>query len=172
MPVPAQQDIARGVYAALLSASYHGVPGAAMLVRDEWISIPPLRDSASPVWLDGFDGMPAELLQSLRRSSISRNVTFDRALFPIGTRFISTRLIEAVFSRPGAEGWPEFRRQHMAAGYVSYSPVLATSDGMDAMVYAEAGCGGLCGEGVYHWLHRPSLGAAWSIMKSITSWIA
>jgi hypothetical protein len=169
----AAPDIASGVYAALLStAGYHGVQAAGMLVKDEWLSIDPIGDSTVPEWLAEFDVVPGELRQTLRLPRVSETATFDRALFPAGTRFISKRLIDAVFSQSGPEGWPEFRRRYKADGWISYSHVTATSDGLDAFVFVEAHCGGLCGEGVYHWLHRVRPGAAWSIMKSITRWIA
>lgn len=173
LPAPIRHDIAAGVYAALVSgAGYHGIQAAGMLVKDEWISIDPVSDSAVPEWLAELAPLPAELRQALRRPPVFEAAVFNRSLFPAGTRFISPKVIDAVFSRSGPDGWPEFRRQHKAAGFVAYSQVLATSDGLDALVYVEASCGGLCGEGVYHWLHRARPGSPWSIMKSITSWIA
>jgi hypothetical protein len=142
-----------------------------MLVRDEWISIPSILDATSTGWLQEFDGMPGELQQFLRRASALEKMPFDRSLFPKGTRFISTQLIDAAFAHSGLQGWPEFRRRYEAAGWVSYSEVMVTSEGLDALVFVEASCGDLCGEGVYHWLHRTKPGVAWSIMKSITSFI-
>ena len=57
-------------------------------------------------------------------------------------------------------------------GWVSYSDVLTTADGLDALVYTEAHCGDLCGQGSYIWLHRTEPGAPWSIAKTIVSWIS
>jgi hypothetical protein len=171
---PAAADDASGVYAALLSSSeYHGVRAGAMLVRDKWIAIVPVGDSGVSSWLEEFDGIRDELRQALRRPPAFETTALDRSLFPAGTRFISQELIDAAFSRLWIEdGWTAFRRQYKADGFVSFSHVLVTSDGLDAMVYVTASCGSLCGEGVYHRLHRAGPKAPWSIVKSITSWIA
>ena len=173
LPAVAQVNVRATVYAALLSgAGYHGVRGSQMLVRDEWIPIRPIGDAAVAAWLREFDAVPAELREALRRPAVFNRAPVDRSLFPVGTRFISPEAIAAVFTRTPWDDWPVFKRQYKAEGWVSFSDVLVTSDGLDALVYTEGHCGSLCAQGGYIWLHRTGPAAPWSIVKDITSWIA
>ena len=168
LPAVAQVSVTSEVYAALLSgAVHHGVRGSQMLVKNERIPIPAISDSAVTEWLKQFDGMPAELQKAVRRPAIFKPGPVDRSLFPAGTRFISEAAIDAVFTQPLQASWAAFKREYKSEGWVSYSDVLMTSDGLDALIYTEAHCGSLCGEGGYIWLHRKGPGAPWSIMKSI-----
>jgi hypothetical protein len=172
-PARAQPGMRSDVYAALLSGmSHHGVPGSQMLVKDEWIPIPAISDSAVAEWLQHFNIIPAQLREAVRRPALFKPGPVDRSVFPAGTRFISEAAIDAVFTHSLIESWTAFKDQYMSEGWVEYSHVLATSDGLDALVYTEAHCGGLCGHGGYIWLHRTGRAAAWSIKKVITSWIA
>ena len=50
--------------------------------------------------------------------------------------------------------------------------LLVTADGLDALVYTEARCGDLCGQGSYNWLRRTGSAGPWSIMKTIVSWVS
>jgi hypothetical protein len=174
LPAVAQVSVTQEVYATLLSGvEYHGVRGSHMLVKDERIRIPTISDSAVAAWLKEFDAVPAELRGAVRRPAAFKPGPVDRSLFPAGTRFISKQAIAAVFITQSLEAnWAAFKRQYRSQGWVSFSDVLVTADGLDALVYTEAFCGGLCGEGGYIWLHRTGRVAPWSIMKSISSWIA
>ena len=161
------------VYAALLSgAGYHGIPGSRMLVKREWLPMPPVSEAAVPQWLKEFEAVPAELREALRRSAVLPAGAVDPSLFPVGTKFISSQEIAAVFTGALQDNWAVFKRQYRSEGWVSFSDVLVTSDSLDALVYSEASCGGLCGEGAYIWLHRKAPGSPWAIMKSVTTWIA
>ena len=145
-----------------------------MLVKDEWIAMPAIDDSTVTAWRWEFDAVPAELRAAARRSTVFKPAPVDRPLFPPDTRFVSEGAIAAAFASPHSleERWASFKRQYRSQGWVSFSDVLVTSDGLDALVYSEASCGGLCGEGAYVWLHRARQTGPWSIMKSITDWIA
>ena len=68
---------------------------------------------------------------------------------------------------PTTDAWAAFKRQHGADGWLAFSEALLTPDGLDALLYYEAECGGLCGESGYAWLHRDSVQSAWSIKKKI-----
>ena len=169
----ADDDAASQVYAALTSgAAHHGVRGADMLVKDQRIAVPAIGGSAVPEWLREFDGMPVQLREALRRPPAFEAGAIDRSLFPAGTRFISEREISAAFAESLMDAWARFRRLYKTAGVVSYSDVLVTSDGLDALVYTEAHCGGLCGAGTYVWLHRSGRASPWSIAKGIIRWIS
>lgn len=170
--LPAGSSVTSGVYAVLVSgALHHGLPGSQMLVRDELIPIRALSAETVPAFLKEFDPVPAELGAALRRPTI-KLAPLDRALFPAGTRFISQAAIAAAFTQGREENWPAFKRQYQSDGWVSFSDVVVTADGLDALVYTEAQCGDLCGQGSYIWLHRTGPAAPWSIMKTIVSWIS
>ena len=168
----AQVSVTSGVYAVLVSgALHHGLPGSLMLVRDELIPIRALTAETVPAFLKQFDPMPAELREALRRPTI-KPAPLDRALFPVGTRFISQASIAAAFTQGSGKDWPAFKRQYQSDGWVSFSDVMVTADGLDALVYTEAHCGDLCGQGSYIWLQRTGSAAPWSIKKTIVSWIS
>jgi hypothetical protein len=173
VPSAAQVNVKSQIYAAIMSeAVYHGVRGAELLVKDVSIPIPVVRSSAVAEWLDEFNALPAELREGVRRAATSKSGPVDRSLFPAGTRFISAAAIAEVFTQQPFDSWVAFRYQYKTAGWVSFSDVMITSDALDALVYAEARCGKLCGEGVYIWLHRARPAAPWSILKGVTKWIA
>ena len=50
-------------------------------------------------------------------------------------------------------------------GWLAFSDVLLTGNRLDALVYYEAHCGGLCGETGYAWLHRDSVVAGWTLAR-------
>jgi hypothetical protein len=54
-------------------------------------------------------------------------------------------------------------------GFPAFSAALFTRDRLDALVYYEAGCGGLCGEGGYAWFRRDTVSSPWRIEKKIVS---
>jgi hypothetical protein len=173
VPAAGQVSAKAGVYAVLVSgASHHGLPGSRMLVRDEQIPMRAISASAVPEWLKEFDQLPAELREALRRLTIVKPAPVDRALFPAGTRFISQAAIAAAFTQQLRDDWRAFKSQYKSDGWVSFSDVLMTADGLDALVYTEAHCGDLCGQGSYIWLHRRGPAEPWSIMKTIVSWIS
>jgi hypothetical protein len=159
------------VYAALREARYHGVLGNRMVVIDRTIAMPRIAGS-SPGWLDQFDAIPVALRRTASQTEPSKVVPLDSALFAPGTKLVSQAGIDAIFQAEGINGWKGFVSKYGAEGYLSFSEVLFTPDRLDALVYYEASCGGLCGEGGYAWLHRDNDRARWSLMKKIVSWMA
>jgi hypothetical protein len=53
-----------------------------------------------------------------------------------------------------------------------FSDILFAPDGLNALVYYERRCGGLCGEGGYVWAQRDSAQSQWSIRQRIVSWMS
>ena len=168
-----QAGVKSGVYAVMLAgALHHNLPGSGMLVRDELIPIRAISAAAVPEYLKEFDPVPTELRNTLRGPAVSRPAPLDRTLFPAGTQFISQAALTAAFNESPDGGWRSFRRQYNSGGWISLSDVLVTADGLDALVYTEARCGDLCGQGSYNWLRRTGSAAPWSIMKTIVSWVS
>lgn len=161
-----------GVYAPLLSESYHGVPASQMIVKDTAVAMPTLRGSSSE-WLKQFGEVPFELRRLASRASPTQPHRLDASLFPIGTRLVPAPAIEAIFTGPGVEeNWSAFRIQVKARGWLAFSDRLLAGDELNALVYYEAWCGGLCGEGGYVWLRRDTVGSPWRIAKKIVRWMS
>ena len=119
LPADALLGIRPEVYAALLSGmGYHGVRGSEMLVKDEWIPIPAISDSAVAEWLRQFDAMPVQLREAVRRPAVFKPRPINRSLFPAETRFISKAALDAVFMQGLLESWTAFRRQYKSEGWV------------------------------------------------------
>jgi hypothetical protein len=159
------------VYAALREARFHGVPGNRMVVIDQTIAMPRVARSSTGR-RDEFDAIPAALRLAASQVDPKRTAPLDSALFTPGTRLVSRSGVDAIFQANGLDGWKEFARKYEADGYLSFSEVVFTPDQLDALVYYEASCGGLCGEGGYAWLHRDNDRARWSLVKRIVSWMA
>jgi hypothetical protein len=167
-----QSGVAAGVYAELLGQSYHAVPASRMVVKDTSAAMPTLRGSSSE-WLKQFDEIPLELRQLVRQPSPTQARRLDASMFPPRTRLVPASAIEAIFTNSGVEeNWSVFRTQVKAHGWLAFSDVLVASDQLNALVYYEARCGGLCGEGGYVWLRRDAAGSPWRISKKIVSWMS
>jgi hypothetical protein len=57
-------------------------------------------------------------------------------------------------------------------GRVEISDVVFTADGLDALVYAEIVCRGLCGEGAYFWVRRKTSDSPWVLARRISDWVS
>jgi hypothetical protein len=157
------------VYGALLEQRYHGTPASVMSVKDLTVAMPTLSGSSSE-WLKQFDGVPLALRRAASQQSPTKPKVLQASQLPPGTRLVSARAVDAVFTRGIEENWAAFRRQFKTQGWLSFSEVIFGADGLDALVYYEARCGGLCGEGGFAWLHRDTLRSPWSVAKRIISW--
>jgi hypothetical protein len=167
-----QTGVEAGVYAALLSQSYHGVPASRMVVKDTAVAMPSLRGSSSE-WLKEFDEIPIELRQLASRPSPTQPHRLDASVFPTQTRLVRASAIETIFTGSGVEeNWSAFRTQVKAQGWLAFSDVLVAGGQLNALVYYEARCGGLCGEGGYVWLRRDTVGSPRRITKKIVSWMS
>jgi hypothetical protein len=167
-----QVDVAAELYAALLGERYHGVPAALMVVKDTAVAMPTLLGSASE-WLAQFDQVPSELRRAASQPSPTKRRRLDGAAFPSGTSVMSAQAIEKVFTSPTPrENWSAFRAEFHARGWLAFSEGLVTRDRLNALVYYEGRCGGLCGEGGYVWLRRDTVSSPWRIARKIVSWMS
>jgi hypothetical protein len=162
-----QVEVAAGLYAALLRVRYHGTPASQMVVTDTAVAMPTLRGSSSE-WLKQFDDVPSELRRAASQPSPTESHQLDASLFPTGTRLVSAAVVETTFRGSGMEAnWSAFRRQFSAQGWLAFSGGLLADDRLNALVYYEAHCGGLCGESGYAWLRRDTASSPWRIAKKI-----
>jgi hypothetical protein len=164
-----QAEVATGVYSPLLRERYHGVPASQMVVTDTTVAMPSLRGSSSE-WLKQFDDVPSDLRRAASEPFPTGSHRLNSSLFPPETRLVSAKAIEAIFGGSGIEGnWSAFRRQFKSDGWLALSGGLVANDQLNALVYYEAHCEGLCGEGGYMWLRRDTLSSPWRIAKRIVA---
>jgi hypothetical protein len=131
-----------------------------------------LRGSSSE-WLKEFDEIPVELRQLASRPSPTQPHRLDASVLPTHTRLVRASAIEIIFTGPGVEeSWSAFRTRVKAQGWLAFSGVLVSGDQLNALVYYEARCGGLCGEGGHMWLRRDAVGSPWRLTKNIVSWMS
>jgi hypothetical protein len=167
-----QVDAAAGLYAALLRERYHGTPASQMVVKDTAVAMPTLRGSSSE-WLRQFDDIPSELRRAASEPSPTKSYRLDASQLPSGTRLVSAESVATTFTGSGVdENWSAFRSQFSAKGWLAFSGGLLAEDQLNALVYYEARCGGLCGEGGYVWLRRETVSSSWRIAKKIVSWMS
>lgn len=165
-------DGAAGLYAPLLRESYHGRPASQMVVTDTAVAMPTLRVSSSE-WARQFDEVPSELRRAARQPSPTASHRLGASLLPRGTRLVSAAAVEANFRGSGIDDkWSAFRLQFSAQGWLAFSDGLLADDQLNALVYFESHCGGLCGEGGYVWLRRDTASSPWRIAKMMVSWMA
>jgi hypothetical protein len=143
------------IYSLMLRLSYHGGLGLSPIpvdwaVHSEGIPMPTLR-GASKEWLANFDGMPTELRRFLMEQEPARPHAIDQSMLPSGTQLVPA----------GTKVQPGTPRT------IALSSVLYTREGLDALVYYGANCGGLCAEAGYAWLRRANHQALWQLSKRI-----
>jgi hypothetical protein len=167
-----QVEVGAGLYSALLHERYHATPASQMVVKDTAVAMPTLRGSSSE-WLEQSDEVPSELRRAASQPSPTKLHRLDASLFPTGTRLVSAAAVEATFRGSGTEeNWPAFRRQFKSQGWLAFSDGLLADDQLNALIYYEARCGGLCGEGGYVWLRRDTVSSPWRIAKTIVGWMS
>jgi hypothetical protein len=132
-----------------------------------------LRGSSSQWLKELFSDVPSELRRAASQPSPTASRRLDSSLFPAGTRLVPAADVEKVFGNVGVEeNWSRFRTQFKARGWLAFSAALLADDQSNALVYYEARCGGLCGEGGYVWLRRGTSGSPWQIVKKMISWMS
>jgi len=162
-----------GVYAGLFETTFHGTPAAAMLVAGSAEPMPTIGGGgALASWLAQFDELPQSLRHAVNQPTPTGTRDFALGDFPSGTRVVSPSAIREGFTGSLDDGWTAFMRRHNAYGWMSFSDVLFSDDGLEALVYYSAACGSLCGEAGYAWLHRDSAQSRWSLKKKIISRMA
>jgi hypothetical protein len=122
-------------------------------------------------WRQEFDSIPSDLPAKLELASQGQQPgTALPLLRPV--RVLPHSEILEIFSRGAGSGWVEFSRRYpRQRQYLSLTPVVFTSDSLDALVYYEYGCGPLCGGGDAVWLKRDKA-HRWTIRKIIGFWIS
>ena len=167
-----QGEVPTGLYSPLLRERYHGTAASRMVVADTAVAMPSLRGSSSE-WLKEFDEVPLELRQAASQPLPTKPHRLSASLFPTGTRLVSAKAIETTFNvAPIEEKWSAFRREFSSEGWLAFSGGLLADDQLNALVYYEAHCGGLCGEGGYVWLRRDTPSSPWRLARKIVAWMA
>jgi hypothetical protein len=129
-----------------------------------------LPSDASRSWRAQFDSIP-QLPTRLEEISKTRVATASLA-FPRPMRVLAGAELREIFSA-GPSGWAEFyRRYPNQRSYLDVSPVAFSADSLDALVYYEHHCGGLCGSGEAVWLSRPAATDRWRIRKKVMFWVS
>jgi hypothetical protein len=145
----------KDIYDVMLRQSYHAWPASVRVVAQTGIPMPTLR-GASKDWLAYFNGVPDEFLRFATEQVPTAPHPLDDSLLPAGTQLRRGDV------KPSADDRSIF----------AFSPVLYTRQGLDAFVYYEARCWGICGEGGYAWLHRDTLQSAWRVAKRVQRWVS
>lgn len=166
-----QSDGAASLYAPLLQERYHAVPATRMSVKDRTLPMPTLTGS-SDQWLKLFDDVPLELRRAAGRPSPTKADAFDVSLLPDGTHVVSAAAVDALPMKGVAEYWAAFKRKFGSDGWLAFSDSILSKDELHALIYYEARCGGLCGEGGYVWLRRDTVDSPWWIAKKIVRWLS
>jgi hypothetical protein len=167
-----QGEVAPELYSPLLREDYLAMPASQMVVTDMAVGMPSLHGSSSD-WLKNFDEVPSQLRRAASQPSPTESRPLSASVFPTGTRLVSAKAVQVIFAGSGIEeNWSAFRRQFRSKGWLAFSAGLFADDQLNALVYYEARCGGLCGEGAYVWLRRDTPSSPWRIAKKIVAWMS
>jgi hypothetical protein len=159
---------ASDVYAVLLGQRYHAVAATEMSVKDMAVAMPSLRGS-SREWLREFDVVPVDLRRMANHVAPTKAHRLDGAMLLAGAKVIPSKAVDALFTGDTEDNWSPFRARFNSRGWLSLSDVLLSADRLNALVYYDVRCGGLCGESGYMWLRRDTATSSWKIAKRIVS---
>ena len=158
------------VYAALIASIHTRQIPDTLLVGDSTLQFRAPQGGV-PRWRTQFDAVPAELTHGLETLSRSRRASAQLSL-PRPVRIVSADALREIFSPRMRGGWQEFHRRYPnQRGYLRFSPVAFSADTLDALVYYESHCGGLCGRGEAVWLTRRA-SAHWRVRKVVGCWVS
>jgi hypothetical protein len=159
-----------GVYAALIaSLPMRRVPDTLLLVDSTLQFRAP--GGGVPQWRTQFDSIPPELSHGLDALSRSKRAS-EQLPLPRPVRIVSAAALREIFSLGVRGGWEELHRRYPnQRGYLRFSPVAFSADTLDALVYYESHCGGLCGRGAAVWLTRRA-SAHWRVRKVVQFWVS
>ena len=103
------------------------------------------------VWQDALDDY-------LLQNDITKHV-MQQFKLPLAYRLESKQTIQGFFTASGIDGWKTFFATYpKARGFLQVSAVGFDKTHTHALVYMAHTCGGLCGEGGYHFLERADFG--------------
>lgn len=151
------------VYAALFESVMPPLRPGAIVVVDSTASLPAgflssrfgKRDSMPPE-------LPATLDRLMQAKHPAAKLHFSRPVL-----LVPDTTLRAIFI---AGGWTEFRRRYAGQhGFLRVSPVALSADSLDALVYYELRCGGLCGTGEALWISRRGTNR-WHLRKRFHFW--
>lgn len=158
------------VYAALIDSVYTRPVPDTLLLGDSTVDFHAPRGGI-PTWRTQFDSIPGALPPVLEAVSRSKRAS---ATLPLSRpmRIVTEGERREIFARGIDAGWMEFyRRYPRQRNYLRFSPVAFSRDSLDAMVYYEYHCGGLCGGGDAVWLTRRD-DQRWRVRKVVEFWVS
>lgn len=88
---------------------------------------------------------------------------------PVAYELVDKTEIETIFKKGG--WWTDYYRKYPnSQGFLSLSRVGFSTDGKQAVFYANNGCGGKCGTGTYVVMEKVDL--SWKVVKEILIWVS
>jgi hypothetical protein len=147
-----------GVYAVVFEQRFHGALATNMPVSRMTVALPPPIRSGLERWaeerrsalLAKFSDMPSDLRDALRRSTSAKPVLLDVTLLPPGKKIV-----------------PEGTDPRLELSEVRFG-----KNRLDALVYAQWMCQGLCGEGGYFWIRRNTSDSPWFLFRRVVDWMS
>lgn len=168
--LPSGENGEKAVYTALVDAIHARAVPDTLLLEDSTLAFRVPRD-AVPSWRAEFDSIPATLPTLLETVSTAKRSSTVLPL-PRPVRIVTSTELGEIFESRGRGGWQEFyRRYPRHRSYLRFTPVAFSADTLDALVYYEYYCGGLCGGGNVVWFRRQSNGR-WQVQKIVAFWIS
>jgi hypothetical protein len=155
------------VYAALLDSVYMDSPVPDTLaIGDSTVVV---VDGLASSRYARADSVPRGLAFALERLSQTRQATASLP-FPRPIYVVTKPTEREIFSHGLRGGWIEFHRRYPNQhGLLRVSPVALSADTVDALVYYEYRCGGLCGSGGIAWITRRGT-SHWHVRKITHVW--
>lgn len=141
-------------FSPLFAQRYHGVAPSTLGVIDTLIPMRPLDANA-----ERYRQLPPALRRMASVPAPTRAKPLDPRMVPPSVAILAA---ESMPSAPTAESLDVIRWNLRQRGF-AFSDALMTPDGLDALIYYEAVCGGTCGEAGYAWVQRQSLRAPWAL---------
>ena len=147
-------------FGPLFAQRYHGATPSTLGVIDTLMPMRPLDANAERY---------RQLPPALRRMA---SVPVPTGAKPLDPRTVPPSVAilaaESMPSAPTTES-PDVLRWYLRQRGFAFSDALVTPDGLDALIYYEADCGGTCGEAGYAWMRRQSLRAPWVLRTKFVS---
>lgn len=147
---------AYAVYNAVIPSDslVHDAHPTELLIQDTTEGHPQFLNYCFPDG-SGLPGPWQDVLTNYREQNITAKLLTAQLSLPVASRLETKSTIQGFFASPGSGGWTAFNAAHPdAKGYLQVSAVGFDKSHERAMVYTGHSCGGLCGEGTFHYLER------------------